>query len=174
MHEIVSKQNVAHSQAPRSYAADAYASEDLNRKLSEKDNKIHLLNQKFEAIKGEASQYNKKSSSYAQQVMDLKEELRVAKLKLDKFNLDSQKIDRLQKERNKQNDTIEKLTKAIDALRGQMFKLEAEKVKNEDKVKTSSLKEEKQVDVVRKELENVKFKWQQAISSRDIAQGEVS
>lgn len=106
--------------------------------------------------------------------MDLKEELRVAKLKLDKFNLDSQKIDRLQKERNKQNDTIEKLTKAIDALRGQMFKLEAEKVKNEDKVKTSSLKEEKQVDVVRKELENVKFKWQQAISSRDIAQGEVS
>lgn len=126
MQEIVSKHDVAQTvvsqkQAANSAKLDRLSIKEFERQLQEKDHIIQQLRARQEGHRTETDHYSKKRDERLDEIQSLKAELAREKSRNDVSNI-TKRLEKVQKERKEQDETIKALNKAIDSFKDQMTK----------------------------------------------------
>ena len=126
MQEIVSKHDVAQTvvsqkQAANSTKLDRLSIKEFERQLQEKDHIIQQLRARQEGHRTETDHYSKKRDERLDEIQSLKAELAREKSRNDVSNI-TKRLEKVQKERKEQDETIKALNKAIDSFKDQMTK----------------------------------------------------
>jgi chromosome segregation ATPase len=109
---------------------------------------------------------SRKRDERLEEISALKEELRREKARNDVAVI-TKRLEKVQKERKEQDDTIKALNKAIDNFKEQMTKFSSEKVQLVEENEIVKKKEEFSVVSLRKEIENLKNKVTLVENNRD-------
>ena len=126
MQEIVSKHDVAQTvvsqkQAANSTKLDRLSIKEFERQLQEKDHIIQQLRARQEGHRTETDHYSKKRDERLDEIQSLRAELAREKSRNDVSNI-TKRLEKVQKERKEQDETIKALNKAIDSFKDQMTK----------------------------------------------------
>ena len=126
MQEIVSKHDVAQTvvsqkQAANSAKLDRLSIKEFERQLQEKDHIIQQLRARQEGHRTSTDHYSKKRDERLDEIQSLKAELAREKSRNDVSNI-TKRLEKVQKERKEQDETIKALNKAIDSFKDQMTK----------------------------------------------------
>lgn len=121
MQEIVSKHDVAQTvqsqkQTANSSKLDRLSIKEFEKQLQEKDHIIHQLRARTEGHKSETDHYSKKRDERMDELQSLKAEIQREKTRNDVSTM-TKRLEKVQKERKDQDETIKALNKAIDSFK---------------------------------------------------------